>query len=285
MSKKTRKVILWLAILAVAAAAVWFLFVQEKQVIFTEETARTQDIKTFYTFSGNVEPDGAKVYTTMARSSVRKWLVEEGDEVTKDTYVVEYKSGTRVKSPMEGTISDLYLDVDDEFNPGEQLFRVADYAHPKVFIKVDEYDVSALSKGMAVDVKVLSTGKVITGEIVRIAQEATVSGDLAYYAAEIDLPQDGTLAMGLTVEVLVPRESALNATTVSMDAIQYDDNGDPFVYCYNRYDEIIEQSVTLGVNNGTIVEIKDGIKSGETVLIPPSSDFELPMMRMMRNSR
>ncbi len=281
MSKKIRKLILWLLILAVAAAAVWYLFFQEKQIIFSEETARTQNIETFYTFSGNVEPDGAKVYTTTTRSSVRKWLVEEGDEVTKDDYVVEYKSGTRVKSPMEGTISDLYLDVDDEFNPGDHLFRVADYAHPKVYIKVDEYDVSALSKGMAVDVKVLSTGKVITGEIVRIAQEATVSGDLAYYEAEIDLPQDGTLAMGLTVEVLAPRESAMNATTVPMDAIQYDEDGKPFVYCYNRHDEIVEQRVTLGVNDGHVVEIKDGVKSGETILVPPSG-FDFPMMRMGR---
>ena len=282
MNKKIRRILLWLVILAVAASAVWYLFFQEKQIVFSEETALTQDIETFYTFSGNVEPDGAKVYTTMARSSVRKWLVEEGDEVTKDDYVVEFKSGTRVKAPMEGTISDLYLDVDDEFNPGDQLFRVADYAHPKVYIKVDEYDVSALSKGMAVDVKVLSTGKVITGEIVRIAQEATVSGDLAYYEAEINLPQDGTLAMGLTVEVLVPRESALNATTVSMDAIQYDEDGKPFVYMYNRHDEIVEQNVILGVNDSHIVEIKEGVKSGETILIPPSG-LNFPMMPMGMN--
>lgn len=282
MNKKIRRILLWLVILAVAASAVWYLFFQEKQIVFSEETALTQDIETFYTFSGNVEPDGAKVYTTMARSSVREWLVEEGDEVTKDDYVVEFKSGTRVKAPMEGTISDLYLDVDDEFNPGDQLFRVADYAHPKVYIKVDEYDVSALSKGMAVDVKVLSTGKVITGEIVRIAQEATVSGDLAYYEAEINLPQDGTLAMGLTVEVLVPRESALNATTVSMDAIQYDEDGKPFVYMYNRHDEIVEQNVILGVNDSHIVEIKEGVKSGETILIPPSG-LNFPMMPMGMN--
>ena len=66
-----------------------------------------------------------------------------------------------------------------------------------------------------------------------------------------------------------------------MDAIQYDEDGRPFVYCYNRYDEVVEQSVTLGVNNGSIVEIKDGVKSGETILVPPSG-FDFPMMRMGR---
>ena len=96
----------------------------------------------------------------------------------------------------------------------------------------------------------------------------------------VSLPQDGTLAMGLTCEVRVNRESAMDATTVSMDAIQYDDNGKPFVYCYDRNGDVVEQSVLLGINNGTIVEIKDGVRTGETVLIPPT-DMVLPMMRMM----
>lgn len=275
--KKVTRVLLWLVIIAVIGAAALHLFMGDQKIAFREETARTMDIETFYTFSGNVEPDDAKVYITTARSSVAEWLVEEGDEVTKDDFVVRYKSGTRVKSPMAGTISDLYLDVDDEFTHGDSLFRVADYAHPKVFIQVDEYDVHALKKGMEVAVEVLSTGKIIRGEIVRIAQEATVSGDLAYYEAEITLEQDGTLPMGVTVEVSIPRQSALNATTVSMDAIQYDEDGEPFVYCYNRSDEIIEQEVVLGINNGSIVEIVSGVKSGETVLIPPSG-LMFPMM-------
>ena len=59
-------------------------------------------------------------------------------------------------------------------------------------------------------------------------------------------------------------------------------NGKPFFYCYSRGDEIVRQSVLLGINNGSIVEIRDGVKSGETILIPATSDFELPMMRMMR---
>lgn len=134
---------------------------------------------------------------------------------------------------------------------------------------------SALTRDMSVTVRVQSTGEELTGTITRIAQEATVSNDLAYYEAEVSVPQSGQLAMGLTCEVVVPRESALNATTVSMDAIQYDDDGKPFVYCYSRGDEVVRQSVLLGINNGTIVEILDGVKSGETILLPPRSDFAM----------
>lgn len=282
MKKKTRKVIVWIIILGLIAAAVWYFNNQNKQINFDEETARTQNIVTFYTFSGNVEPDSFKVVAAMNRSSVKTWKFAEGDKVEEDQYVMQPKSGSQVKAPMNGTISDIYVDEGEDFLPGDPLFRVADYDHPLIRIKVDEYDVSAITKGMQVDVKVQATGKVLNGEVRRIAQEATVSNDLAYYEVIVDVPQDGSLVMGLTCEVIVPRESVQNATTISMEAVQYDDNGKPFVYCYNRNNEIMQQSVLLGINDGQIVEIKDGIRSGETVLIPPSFNMMIPPMMMAR---
>lgn len=282
MKKKTRKIILWIVLLAVIAFAAVYALSQGQQVDYDEETARTQDIETFYTFSGNVETDSYKVVAATARGTVKEWKFAEGDKVEKDEYVLVPKSGTQVKAPMDGTISDLYVDEGDDYVPGDLLFRVADYDHPLVRIKVDEYDVSAITKGMQVDVKVQATGEKLSGTVRRIAQEATVTNDLAYYEVLVDLPQDGSLVMGLTCEVIVPRESVENATTISMKAIQYDDNGKPFVYCYNRNNEIVEQSVLLGINDGSIVEIKDGIRTGEVVLIPPTFGMELPIMQLRK---
>lgn len=279
--KKLRKIVIWVLVLLVIACGVLYSMGQQSQIVFEEETARTQDIETFYTFSGNIEADSFKIVTATYKGTVKEWKFAEGDKVEKDKVVMIPKSGTQLKAPMNGTISDIYVDADEEFTIGDQLFRVADYENPLVRIKVDEYDVSALTKGMLVNVKVQATGRTLVGTVHRIAQEATVSNDLAYYEVIVNLPQDGTLVMGLTCEVIVPRESVQNATTVSMDAIQYDENGKPFVYCYNRNDEVVEQSVLLGINDGSIVEIKDGVRSGEIVLIPPSADFTLPMMQMM----
>jgi len=277
--KAFKKALIWILILAVAATGVWFFVFREKEIPFTEETARTQDIETFYTYTGHVESTGAQVYTAGTRSKVREWFVEEGDEVKKNDQVVRYDNGTVIKAPMDGTISDLYLTEGDEFMPGTALFRVADYSAPVINFSVDEYDVHALSKGMEVTVRVLATGKELDAEITRVSQEAIVAGDLAFYSVRVALPQDGTLPMGVTCEIVVPRESAEDVVTVSMKAIQYDDDGKPFVYCYDRRDEIVEQSVVLGINDGQIVEIKDGIRSGETVLIPPSFGFDPAAMR------
>lgn len=279
--RKSRKVWKWmigiLVVLAVAAVVVLSLL-QRTTPQYTEEIAKTQDIITYYTFSGNLEPGDAQVIVARSRGTVKELLKDEGDTVEDEEDVIQPKSGSKIKSTMAGTISNMYVKVDDDYTPGTELFRVADYAHPLLKIKVDEYDISALQKGMEVTVTVQATGKTLTGSITRIAQEATVVNDLAYYEVEISVPQDGSLVMGLTCEVSVLRESALNATTVSMDAIQYDENNKPYVYCYSRGNEVVRQSVLLGINNGVLVEVRDGVKSGETILLPKAVDF--PMMPM-----
>lgn len=279
--RKSRKVWKWmigiLVVLAVAAVVVLSLL-QRTTPQYTEEIAKTQDIITYYTFSGNLEPGDAQVVVARSRGTVKALLKDEGDTVEDEEDVIQPKSGSKIESTMAGTISNIYVKVDDDYTPGTELFRVADYAHPLLKIKVDEYDISALQKGMEVTVTVQATGKTLTGSITRIAQEATVVNDIAYYEVEISVPQDGSLVMGLTCEVSVLRESALNATTVSMDAIQYDENNKPYVYCYSRGNEVVRQSVLLGINNGVLVEVRDGVKSGETILLPKAVDF--PMMPM-----
>ena len=279
--RKSRKVWKWmigiLVVLAVAAVVVLSLL-QRTTPQYTEEIAKTQDIITYYTFSGNLEPGDAQVVVARSRGTVKELLKDEDDTVEDEEAVIQPKSGSKIESTMAGTISNMYVKVDDDYTPGTELFRVADYAHPLLKIKVDEYDISALQKGMEVTVTVQATGKTLTGSITRIAQEATVVNDIAYYEVEISVPQDGSLVMGLTCEVSVLRESALNATTVSMDAIQYDENSKPYVYCYSRGNEVVRQSVLLGINNGVLVEVRDGVKSGETILLPKAVDF--PMMPM-----
>ena len=150
----------------------------------------------------------------------------------KDKEVLLPKNVTRYKAPMDGTISDLFAD-----------------------------------EGMTVDVKLHVTSKTLHGTIKRIAQEATVSGDVAYYEAEISVPQDGSLVMGLTCEVSALRDKAENATCVPVNAIQYDEDGKPFVYCYDRNNEVVTQSVLLGITSGSyILHGRDVIKLNENEL-------------------
>lgn len=282
--KKQTKILLWLLVAVLCVAGIYLYLTRANRINYTEETARTRDLNTYYTFSGNMQPSEVKIVVATNRGKVQEWLFEEGDTVEEDETVMTTTGGARVKSTMSGTISDIYIDEDTSYNIGDALFRVADYAHPKIMIQVDEYDISALKKGMAVSIKVQATGEKLTGKIDRITREATVVNDVAYYTAEISVDTQSMQTMGLTCEISIPRDSVDNAITLSVKAIQYGDDGKPFVYIYDRHNEVVEQNVILGVTDGAIVEIKDGVRSGETILLPPDGMEEL-MRQMMTRRR
>ncbi len=280
--KRKRKIVWAVLFLAIALIVAYGIFMRPKGARYDEETAKTQDIVTYYSFSGNVEPGDEKVVTSTYPVRVKTLPIEEGAVVKEDDDIIIPKSGSRVEAGMDGVLAEIYVDVDDTVPAGRDLFRIADYDHPVIAFRVDEYDVGALSPGMEVSVYVQALDKTLTGTIKEIAREANVSGNIAYYDAKVSVPQDGTLRMGMSAEVTVLKDKAEMATTISLKAVQFDDSSEPYVFCYSRGEEIVRQPVLLGINNGSIVQVVDGVKSGETVLIPRDETMAVMPFRNLR---
>lgn len=281
--KKRKKKILWVLVpvlLVVFAAGAFML--RPRKPAYDKETARSQDITTYYSFSGNVEPGDTKVVTASSPMKIKTLLKKEGDFVKEDDDIITPKMGSKIEAGMAGTLSDIYVEEDDSVAAGHELFRVADYEHPVVAIRVDEYDVHALSVGQEVEVTVHALGTTLKGTVQEIDREAQVEGSIAYYNAKVAVPQDGTLRMGMSAEVTAVKDAAKMATTISLTAVQYGQDNQPYVYCYSRGDEIVRQSVTLGINNGSVVQVLDGIKAGETVLIPRDDAMSLMSFQNLR---
>ncbi len=281
--KKRRKIIWIVMMLLLALIAAYGLFLRPKPVKYDEETAKTQDIVTYYSFSGNIEPGDEKIVRTTSPLRVKTLPIAEGETVKEDDDIVIPKSGSRVEAGMNGTLADLYVEVDDSVSAGKDLFRIADYDHPVVAVRVDEYDVGALAEGMEVTVYVQALDKTLTGTVSEIGREAQVSGTIAYYEAKVSVPQDGTLRMGMSAEVTALKDRAEMATTVSIKSVQFDDDNQPYVYCFNRGDEIVRQPLTLGINNGTAVQVLEGIKSGEIILVPKDNAVLVSPFAAMRS--
>ena len=155
--KKTGKIIAIIVVLALVVSGVFLFAGGRKNTAYREEIARTQDISTYYTFSGNLSTKDSQIVTSTAKTTVKECLFSEGDAVKKNDIILKFSSGGTARAPMDGTLSNLYVEEGDEVTMGQQLLRVADYSNPQIVFNVDEYDRPALSVGQAADVTVLST--------------------------------------------------------------------------------------------------------------------------------
>ena len=72
---------------------------------------------------------------------------------------------------------------------------------------------------------------------------------------------------GMQVTVTIPKEEAADVVILRETALSFDLNNQAFVYTMNENGELETTYVKTGVSNGNYVEIRDGLKSGDTVYV------------------
>ena len=281
--KRGKKKWLWISLIIVLLFAIVIIaLLRPRGISYGEEIARTQDVETYYSFTGNVEASDFNLFAATEPGKIRTVHVDEGDTVKKDDVIITTSTGQKLRATMAGTVTDMHVAKDDSYMAGTVLFRIADFENPQVSIKIDEYDVGSLVPGMEVKVFIHALGKEVTGVLSKIKQEASVTDTIAYYQGIVTIPQDGTILMGLSTEVTVLKDRAAAATVIYIKSVQFDENNQPYVYCYSRANEVTTQSVTLGINNGSVVQVIDGVRTGETILIPQGNSYGIMPFAAMR---
>jgi len=182
----------------------------------------------------------------------------------------------KIRAEVEGTVSDVYAQANTTLSIGEKVMDIIDYNSLILEIRIDEYEMSAVSEGKKVEVYINALEKTITGTITNISNQAIRIGDLSYFTAEVLLDKSPDLRLGLSAEVKVPNISQLGIVTISLGALQFDVENKPFVFIGTAKNPI-RQKVETGKNDGKIVEIIEGLKAGEIVLIPAQDPFSFMM--------
>ena len=57
-----------------------------------------------------------------------------------------------------------------------------------------------------------------------------------------------------------------------MKAIQFDNENKPFVYYADEKGKVQSKPVTIGINDGITVEIKEGVSAGDIIFYPEDDD-------------
>lgn len=286
--KKKKKWLKWIIILAIAAVfAAWLMMFSKgtQSAVYTDVQAVTGDLETYYNFDGLVKAKRTQTITSAQAGTVRTVYVRQNEQVKKGAKLYRLDDGETVQADMAGEVTGLYIEEGSVVSAGETTAQIIDMSSLEVELKVDEYDVAAVTPGMPVQISVLATGGQFTGSVTALDKNGTASGDLSYYTAAVVLESGEGVYPGMQISAKILREKAENAVLLRQDAIQFDEYNKPYVYMRGADGkEVVQAGVSVGASDGIYCEITDGLKAGDTVLKPSGMSMAELMQQMQAQS-
>jgi len=250
----------------VAVATVATLLMRPAPDLYESVTAKTGDITTYYSFSGNVETKNRQNVMSGKIIQVSEILVKEGDKVKEGDVLIKTTTADEIKSKINGEIAKIHVEENAQAMTGVILIEIVDYENLQINVKVDEYDIAALAKDKETTVKIGAINKEIKGKIRSISKEGQVINGVTFFIATIDLEKDSQLKIGMSAEVKLLSDQSTGVITLPMSAIQFEDNNQPYVLKKDEKGQPLKTEIQTGLNDGTNVEIKSGVENGEEIL-------------------
>ena len=167
-----------------------------------------------------------------------------------------------LRSPMDGTVLRRDGEAGETARPEDVLFWIGRDSPLRIEAEVDEEDIPLVAVGQPALIKADAfSGRILDGKVADI----TPKGDPVNksYRVRIGLPPETPLMIGMTVEtnIVVRREDA--ALLVPQSALSA---GHLFVVRDGRAER---RPVVMGVVGQGVVEIREGLAEGETVVLDP----------------
>ncbi|MBQ9015896.1 MAG: HlyD family efflux transporter periplasmic adaptor subunit [Firmicutes bacterium] len=282
---------------AVAVALAFTHLPRAEAVTYTDAEASAYTMEQTLTAAGQIRAASTEEIAFSTSKTFAGMCVEEGDAVRQGQHLISYSDGTYEDAPANGVISDidapqtgsvaeedntLTLSETDELIleisvPEDEIGKLAKGDEAKITVNADS---SKTFNGTITSIKALSadlldeaeTDSTEDGEASGAGGESSASGGFddsggstAYYAASLELINDGTLKPGMSASctVTISHRSVL---AVPIEAVQFDEDDAPYVETVSG-SGVEKTSVTIGESDANYVEITEGLSEGDQVRI------------------
>jgi RND family efflux transporter MFP subunit len=196
-------------------------------------------------------------------------------QATVDRYV-QLVAFEQVTAPFDGMISGRFIDVGDlvqaDTNSGTSMFSMVHSDVIRIQTYVPQDQAFGLAPGVGAVVRVPEMpGRSLPGKVTRIA--GALQPGTRTLLTEIDVPNpDAALTAGTycTVELRIPRLSP--SFIVPADAIIFNQNGLRVAAVQN--DTVHMQKITITRDFGHEVEVSDGVKNGDRLILNPPVNLQ-----------
>ncbi|AXG73510.1 efflux RND transporter periplasmic adaptor subunit [Flavobacterium arcticum] len=177
---------------------------------------------------------------------------------------------TIIKAPFSGTIDEVMTERGKVVSPGQDLFRIVSLNDMYVSATVPESYLEQVKLGAVVNVYLQSIGKTYKGKVRQVGNFINPSN--RSFGIEVALPNPENLLRPNQVAILkIEDYTNKSSVLVPENIIQQKAGGRLVVYTVEKKEGkkelvAIENEVKTGYTSGAYVEIKSGLKVGDTVI-------------------
>lgn len=277
MKKKTWIGIAIVAVIAIGGAVWLGQGKKEETISVSTGEVKTENVVETLATSGQLVPNQSQ--SLLGTGNVTDLEVKVGDTVKKDDVLATYDSGMELKAPFDGTVTQVNIkenQPDTSSQAGKAAIVVDDLSTLKVELNLSNSEAQAVK----VDQKATITsgsatfpGKVAQKDPVATAnQSATgVTSSLAAVVTFDKAPKD--LYAGFDVDVDITTNTAENVVAMPIEALTYNDKNEPLVYVL-KDGKIKITKIKIGIQSDTLVEVTEGLQSGDKVVLSPGSELK-----------
>jgi HlyD family secretion protein len=219
-----------------------------------------------------IENDNLQDQITAKEASIerQKLAVEQAQKRVDDL---------KVYAPFDGVFSTDFFNqrinvlarypVGGTVEAGNQFGAVASLDVMTLPVQIDELDLTSIKPGLKAEVTVDAIpGKVFQGEVLQVSTVGTTTNGVTYYDAIVGVPnpnQELKYGMTGTAEILI--EDKRDVLVLPVEALRIQ-RGNASVTVKREDGTKEEVPVKIGVRSETMVEVVEGVKEGDRVVIP-----------------
>ncbi len=175
-----------------------------------------------------------------------------------------------IQTPLDGTLIGRSVEVGDVVQPGKVLMTLSPVGSTQLVVQIDEKNLRLLTLGQ----KALASADAYPQArfaAVLVYVNPGVNAQTGAVEVKLDVPSPPTvLKQDMTVSVDIEVARHPNALLVSANAVHDADSAAPWVLRVENH-HAIKRFIRLGLRNGGIFEVLEGLQEGDSVVNDPAA--------------
>lgn len=169
-----------------------------------------------------------------------------------------------VTSPIDGYVTSVNVSVGGLASQAAPAVTVADVSSLEINTTISEYLISKVKVGDPVDIYIKTiSDKPFQGSI-KALSPAPATGTLTYPATISVIDESGTIKAGMFAEVEIVSDKKEHVLCIPSDAVFIKSGESKVARLEGTTPSLV--TVKTGLDNGTLVEITDGLAAGDTIV-------------------